>query len=187
MVGPVFILLVQTAVTKGFFFCFLAGLGTLVSDLAILILCLNGFRVFVSGTWVGIAGIAILLATGISLILSPKKQYFSMVNQQTITPASGTISFIHGFAINTFSPFVYLFWAGISVMLNERFTGTTNAYFFIVGMCLSISVFNILKVSLPRKITFLLTPSRIQIVSKLSGLFMLVFAAILGIKLVLEK
>ncbi len=96
---------------------------------------------------------------------------------------SGTFSFMQGFTINTFNPFVFAFWVGITVMMNERFKDTQNALIFIAGMSISSGALNVLKVMLPQKVKTLLSPRNLRIISQLCGAALVVFALLLGIQM----
>lgn len=161
----------------------LTAFGALTSDIVIFVFCLHGFRLADSDSWVWITGFIVLVVMGLNLLFRPKAHYLSISDKSSTTPMSGTFSFMQGFTINTFNPFVFAFWVGITVMMNERFKDTQNALIFIAGMSISSGALNVLKVMLPQKVKTLLSPRNLRIISQLCGAALVVFALLLGIQM----
>jgi threonine/homoserine/homoserine lactone efflux protein len=190
MIGPVFFLLVQISVSKGIFTGFLASIGALLSDIILLIFCMGGLNMaesgFFSEEWIGFAGVFILATTGLAIIFAPKLKQETTPFTNFSAPVSTTMAFVQGFSINTFNPFVFVFWTGVAGLIKERYDGYGNTYFFMAGLFTSISILNVLKVLLPHKIKILMTPKILYSISLLCGITLLLFALILGFRILWE-
>jgi threonine/homoserine/homoserine lactone efflux protein len=190
MIGPVFFLILQISISKGVFAGLLAGIGSLLSDVIILIFCMSGLNLagpgIFSEKWIGLVGVFIIAFTGLAIIFAPKLKHVTAPFTNFSAPVSTTMAFVQGFSINTFNPFVFVFWTGVAGMIKERYDGYGNTYIFMAGLFASISILNVLKVVLPHRVKILLTPKILYSISLLCGTALVLFASILGFRILWE-
>lgn len=139
LLGPIFVILIDTTLRYGARAGLVVGSGIWVSDV-LFIAAMFGFvnqlhPLFKDNSfqlWVGIAGGLLLILVGFFKI------YRS--NRQPWLSASGKFTrnlgfFGKGFAINTFNPFTFVFWFGV---MGSRVIGSPDANTGVLISCLSI-------------------------------------------------
>lgn len=139
LLGPIFVILIDTTLRYGARAGLVVGSGIWVSDvlfIAAMFAFVNQLHPLFKDNsfqlWVGIAGGLLLILVGFFKI------YRS--NRQPWLSASGKFTrnlgfFGKGFAINTFNPFTFVFWFGV---MGSRVIGSPDANTGVLITCLSI-------------------------------------------------
>lgn len=182
--GPIFVLLTQTAMDKGYKAGLGVGAGVWVSDFIYIYFCYRFVVTLESYAndpnikfWVGLIGGSLLVIFGIFLIINKKT-----LNHETVplTAKNYLENFSKGFAINTFNPFTPVFWLTIvSTYVIGKGTNTTETMvIFITIMCVII-VSDTVKVLLAEYIRDRLRPIHLHYVAVTSGSFLILFGLIM--------
>ena len=139
-VGPVFFVLLQTAIKKGFKEGALFAAGIITSDMMYFSLAFFGVRAF--GPYIKIElltpilGGLFVFGYGILLLFKDYRIHdensIKIIAEET-TPVR---TYIKGFLVNTISPSGFVYWLGIVSIVHERYDGRVDrlAAFFIACM-----------------------------------------------------
>ncbi|MEM7550105.1 MAG: LysE family translocator [Bacteroidota bacterium] len=179
MTGPVFFRLIQTSVNYGFRKALFFSFGVSFSDWIYATLAYFGLSSLLENEqvvfWMGKAGGGVLIALGISSL-------FTAFRRKAIeyeVGAKGFFSgntFLQGFLINIFSPFVIFFWVAIVTLGRVRFNIIdAELVYYLLGALSTILIMDTLKSYLADKIRNILTPKFLSIVNIIIGIALLVF------------
>ena len=178
--GPIFIMLTQTAIEKGWKAGLSVGAGVWASDLLYIFFCYK-FVTSITSTvnnptvkfWVTLIGGILLFGFGVFLILEKKelKQETVNLNAKNLT---GYIS--KGFIINTINPFTPVFWLTIvtTYVITEG-TGTQGTSILFGTIMMVIILSDTCKVILAQYIRKKLTSVHLHYISVISGAVLIIF------------
>ncbi len=184
LLGPIFIVLVQSSLESGSRAGLLAASGIWTSDIAIVALALgfiqnispyiqSGGFVF----WVGLTGGIVLIGVGMATfmkapVISFDRKKFSK---------SGIFGYwLKGFMVNTINPFTFIFWLStITAFVARRHLSQFEALLFTGSIIFTIMVTDSLKVFLAKLIRRRITPKLLSIINKIAGTALIVFGFIL--------
>lgn len=135
LVGPVFFMLINTSIKKGFLPASMLALGVVLSDAFYVVLTFYGSTLLIHlkeyDHQVGIAGGILILIFGIFTFIKKPSVHADALE---IVDDSKTriIDIIKGFTMNTLNPSALLFWLGVAgtITVNHRFTGSATAVFY---------------------------------------------------------
>lgn len=175
-VGPVFFLLLTTALEFGTKAGLAVALGIIISDITCVCLCYFGLAQFLnsetSSFYISIAGALLLIGMGISYLF--KKQ--EKVELKTdIKIASQSAFFIKGFLVNFVNPFVFMIWLGIIEYGESHTTNGQSLSIFLAGVLCGIFFIDAGKALLSKHIQPYVTPAVLNWIYKISSLVMLGF------------
>ncbi|WP_290701431.1 LysE family transporter [Lacinutrix sp.] len=192
MIGPVFFVLLETSVIKGFRAALAFDLGVIVADiLFIAIAYFSSFQLLENlsnqpglyvfgGTILAIYGFIIYFkkqkeeVIDTSQIVAPKTNYFSL--------------FIKGFFLNFINIGVLVFWLGIIIVVGPSLENDTNRFIIFFGtMITAYFVTDIFKILLAKQLKNKLTPKAIIKVKRFLGLILVICGTVLIIKGFLPK
>lgn len=187
LVGPLIVLLIQLSLEEGTISSLSAALGIWVSDTLFILAAhfgLGQLREIRSSLYfeeiVGSVGGLVLLAVGLAMWLR-KPPKFAKPGQRR-KPRLG-LSFLKGFAINTFNPFPVVFWSSVSVgiVYEEGLTGSavTALYGGIMG---TIIFTDAIKVFAARTLRRWLNPQHTRLVQRIGGVLLVLFGIGLWLK-----
>jgi len=153
LLGPIFIVLVQSSLEQGSKAGFLAASGIWFSDIVIVILSLRFVRKISpyvqSGGfvfWVGLMGGIVLIAVGIATFM---KRPVINFDQHKITRSGMFSHWMKGFMVNTINPFTFIFWlTTITTFVGRRQLTVGQAWLFTGAILFVIVVTDALKVLL---------------------------------------
>jgi threonine/homoserine/homoserine lactone efflux protein len=187
--GPVFFLLIQTSIDKGWKESLIFDAGVLLSDLIIILLAM--LLIFSLGVdidfqkpaikfWSTMLGAAILVVFGLALFFNPKKDIdpkrvegFEEVKKMN----SGKL-FLKGLGINFVNPSVFLIWFGAVPAVAAGFEGDhILVTSFFASTLVSYFVIDLGKIYAARKLKRFLTPKAITSFHQFSGIVFLGIAA----------
>lgn len=135
LVGPVFFMLINTSIKKGFLPASMLAFGVVMSDALFVLLTFYGstflFYLQEYNHIVGLSGGLLILTFGIFTYL---KKPSVNADALEIVDDSKTrmIDIVKGFTMNTLNPSALLFWLGVAgtITVNQKFTGTNTIVFY---------------------------------------------------------
>jgi threonine/homoserine/homoserine lactone efflux protein len=187
--GPVFFILIQTSIDKGWRESLIFDAGVLISDLIIIAIAM--MLIFSMGVninfqnpaikfWSTMLGAAILIIFGLVLVLNPKKDTkpINTSDLKQVAKLSSSSLFFKGLGINFLNPSVFLIWFGAVPAVAAGFEGEMNLVLtFFASTLVSYFVIDIGKIYAARKLKRFLTPNAITMFHRISGLIFLAIAA----------
>ncbi len=186
IMGPVFWVLLETSITKGFKAAVAFDLGVMFADVCFIGICyLGSFQLLEDeqnkqGLFV-LGGTILLLYGLFSWINRNKKSKDQPEIQESKENYFGLAA--KGFAINILNVGVFIFWGGVTIVSSpasgKSFTGFV-LFFSIV--LLSYFITDLLKISVANRFKSLLTGTGIVIVNSIVSLILIVSGAVLILK-----
>jgi threonine/homoserine/homoserine lactone efflux protein len=189
LVGPILFALLQTSIEQGFRAGWMVGLGIWISDLLFVLATYFGIYYVVALTnWsgfeltLGIVGGVILILFGIgALVLKPPT--LQGFEKKAVRFSSYFSLWLRGFLINTFNPFTFFFWIGMSAFLfSERNLQPDEARLFYGGLLGTLVLTDSLKVALAKLIRRWLKPVFIFWLRRIVGIALIVFGVVLMLR-----
>ncbi|MDX2190687.1 MAG: LysE family translocator [Bacteroidota bacterium] len=186
LIGPVFFLLIQTSIKRGFLPAFYTAIGVSLSDAMYVTITYLGLAQYSDNEWVikimGIGGGALLIAFGAYSIF--KKTAHAENSEIEFSKKDRLKYFLKGFTLNFINPGVFFFWIGAVgvASLDLEYYNNKVALFF---SCTVLTVFltDLLKIYLAQRLSDLLHDNVLKWLNRISGIALIVF----GLKLLLEK
>jgi len=192
MIGPVFFVLLETSVVKGFRAALAFDLGVIVADiLFIAIAYFSSFQLLENlsnhpGLYV--FGGTILAVYGFIIYFKkPKKEVIETM--KIVIPKTNYFRlFIKGFFLNFINIGVLVFWLGIIIVVGPSLDNDSNRFIIFFGtMITAYFATDILKILLAKQLKNKLTPKAIIKVKRFLGLILVVCGTVLIIKGFLPK
>ena len=180
LVGPIFIILIQTGIERGVRAGMSVGSGIWTSDLLIIL----GFYIFLKELkevvdnpefifWFGAVGGLILFLFGIYLATRKTVLDYTKVN---ISPLKFFGYWTKGFLVNTINPFTFIFWMGfITSFIISRQLDSKNSTLLLSSILLTIIITDASKVILAKLIRKKLNERTLSKINKLAGVVVSLF------------
>ena len=192
MIGPVFFVLLETSVIKGFRAALAFDLGVILADiLFIAITYFSSFQLLENlsnqpGLYV-FGGTILAIYGFIIYFKKPKKE--AIDTKQLSAPKTSYFTlFIKGFFLNFINIGVLVFWLGIIIVVGPSLDNNTNRFIVFFGtMITAYFVTDIIKILLAKQLKNKLTPQAIIKVKRFLGLILVVCGTVLIIKGFLPK
>lgn len=181
--GPVFFLLLDTSIKKGWRESLIFDAGVLLSDLLIILFAM--LLIFIMGIninfennkvqlWSTIFGVAILLAFGMALLLRPHKDTTpeeSRAELLSVRNLSDTGLFFRGLWVNLINPSVFLIWFAAVPAVAGGYKGDMKlvSIFFLSTLVFYFLV-DLAKIYAARKLKRFLTPLALTLFHRVSGI-----------------
>ncbi len=187
--GPVFFMLIQTSIDKGWKESLIFDAGVLLSDFiiiaaAMLIIFTLGVDVDFSNPriqfWSALIGAIILIVFGLILLLNPKKESMpiEVSDLKSVTKLNHSGLFFKGLGINFLNPSVFLIWFGSVPAVAGSFGGNMRLILtFFSSTMISYFVIDLVKIYTARKLKRFLTPKAITNFHRISGALFIAIAA----------
>ena len=187
--GPVFFMLIQTSIDKGWKESLIFDAGVLLSDFiiiaaAMLIIFTLGVDVDFSDHriqfWSALIGAIILIVFGLILLLNPKKESMpiEVSDLKSVTKLNHSGLFFKGLGINFLNPSVFLIWFGSVPAVAGSFGGNMRLILtFFSSTMISYFVIDLVKIYTARKLKRFLTPKAITNFHRISGALFIAIAA----------
>ncbi len=135
LVGPVFFMIINTSIKKGFLPASMLAFGVLLSDALFVALTYYGssFLIYVQeyNHLIGLCGGLLILSFGVFTFF--KKASVSAEALEVIDDSkTRVIDIIKGFTMNTLNPSALLFWLGVAgtISVKEHYTGIHALLFY---------------------------------------------------------
>ena len=186
IMGPVFWVLLETSITKGFKAAVAFDLGVMFADLCFIGICyLGSFQLLEDeqnkqGLFV-LGGTILLLYGLFSWINRAKKNKQNLDIQESKENYFGLAA--KGFAINILNVGVFIFWGGVTIVSSPASgkSFTTFVLFFSIVL-LSYFITDLLKISVANRFKSLLTGKGIVIVNSIVSLILVISGVVLILK-----
>ena len=187
--GPVFFMLIQTSIDKGWKESLIFDSGVLLSDFiiiaaAMLIIFTLGVDVDFSNPriqfWSALIGAIILIVFGLILLFNPRKKNSSSEIEEIkeVVKLNHSGLFFKGLGINFLNPSVFLIWFGAVPAVAGSFGGNMKLIFtFFSSTMISYFIVDLGKIYTARKLKRFLTPKAITNFHRISGALFIAIAA----------
>ncbi len=192
MIGPVFFVLLETSVTKGFRAAMVFDLGVIVADVFFIGLAyFSSFQLLENlsnqpGLFV--FGGMIITIYGVIIFLKKPKKNTSEASEIKFKKTNYLGLFVKGFLLNFINIGVLVFWLGVIIITGPGLENDFNRFLVFFGtMILAYFVTDLLKILLAKQLKRKLTPDRIVKVKKMLGLILIVCGLVLIVKGFLPK
>jgi len=192
MIGPVFFVLLETSVTKGFRAAVAFDFGVIVADVFFIGLAyFSSFQLLENlsnqpGLFV--FGGMIITIYGIIIFLKKAKKNTEEASELQFKKTNYLGLFIKGFLLNFINIGVLVFWLGVIIITGPGLENDVNRFLVFFGtMILAYFVTDLFKILLAKQLKKKLTPDRILKVKKLLGLILIICGLVLIIKGFLPK
>ena len=186
IMGPVFWVLLETSITKGFKAAVAFDLGVMFADVCFIGVCyLGSFQLLEDdqnkqGLFV-LGGTILLLYGLFSWINRNKKSKNQPEIQESKENYFGLAA--KGFAINILNVGVFIFWGGVTIVSSPASGKSfTNFVLFFSIVLLSYFITDLLKISVANRFKSLLTGKGIVIVNSIVSLILIVSGVVLILK-----
>jgi len=195
MTGPIFFIYIQVASEKGFRAALAVGIGAWLSDLLFILFVTLGVGSFISFIewegfkfWFALFGGIMLIVFGISTIYIANKKKLKIKNKIPVPNDKNYMNlFLKGFSINSFNPFVAIFWLGtmgiLTALVNNKIPDTNQKFNFFASIFSIVVITDIIKIYLSKKIKhFLKSPTSLYNLQKAIGIILIVLGTVLIIR-----
>ena len=186
IMGPVFWVLLETSITKGFKAAVAFDLGVMFADVCFIGICyLGSFQLLEDeqnkqGLFV-LGGTILLLYGLFSWINRAKKNKENLDIQESKENYFGLAA--KGFAINILNVGVFIFWGGVTIVSSPASGKSfTSFVLFFSIVLLSYFITDLLKISVANRFKSLLTGKGIVVVNSIVSLILIVSGVVLILK-----
>ncbi len=188
MIGPVFFMLIETSILKGFRAAFVFDLGVILADVLFLFLAYFGSRSVVNqvkdNPMLFYIGGIIMIIYGLIMFFLQKNKEIIQDEKLVIPPTSNYFQlFLKGFFLNFINIGVLGFWVALIVIYGAEFQMNNQKIFnFFSIVILSYLATDIGKILLAKKLRDKLTPAMIFKMKHLMGVILVGFGVFLFVK-----
>jgi threonine/homoserine/homoserine lactone efflux protein len=186
LVGPVFFLILNTSLHRGFTHGAQVAFGVMLSDALFIFIAYFGSNFILlldkHKSVAGIVASVLLLSFGIGILI--KKYTVPLESIQLNEKMKSPIVFIaKGFMLNAMNPSVLFFWIGVAgtVGAKEHYTIKHLLVFYPTILCTVFST-DLLKAYIAHKIKSVLTENLLTLINRISGVVLIGFAVYTFIK-----
>lgn len=177
LVGPIFILILEETIKNGKKAALMLAAGLWISDGSFALLAHFGLHTFlvdqdIDYRW-GFIAAFILIIVGISSIKNKK----SINTENKIRFVRSGNLFLKGFLINTFNPFVLLFWLGVATQVDYETESSTQLFY--IGLFFTVVSGDLLKIVFANKISQKLKPSHLANIRAIGGILLIIFGLVM--------
>ncbi|HCF04406.1 LysE family transporter [Flavobacterium sp.] len=189
MIGPVFFILLETSITKGFRAALAFDLGVVLGDVFFIgVAYLGSYRLISSlkdKPALFIFGGIVMVAYGIISFVKLKKQskiQYEAIEDEIIKKNYGSL-FVKGFFLNVINIGVLGFWLAIIISVGPKLEmQTPRMLTFFTSVILTYLVVDCLKIVLAKQLKSKLTPTNILKIKKGISIVLIVFGLVLMVQ-----
>ena len=186
MIGPVFFILIETSITKGFRAALTFDLGVVLGDIFFIgVAYLGSYRLIASlkdKPALFIFGGILMVAYGIISFIKLKKQakiQYESIDDEIIKKNYGSL-FIKGFFLNIINIGVLGFWLAIIISVGPKLEMKTSRMMtFFTSVIVTYLLIDCLKIVLAKQLKSKLTPTNIFKIKKGISIVLIVFGLVL--------
>jgi len=188
MLGPVFFMLIQTSIIKGFRAAFVFDIGVILADVAFLYLAYFGSRGVLEqvkdNPMLFYVGGVIMIAYGLIMYFLQKGKEIIQDETLVVTTSPNYFQlFLKGFFLNFINVGVLGFWIGMVVIYSTEFQMDNQKVFnFFAVVVLAYLATDIGKILLAKKLRKKMTPAFIFKMKHVMGVILVVFGIFLVLK-----
>lgn len=178
LVGPVFFLIINTAIKKGFLQAFYVALGVALCDVIFILVIYFGFYQFQNSYFntktLSFFGGVLLVIFGLMMVI--KKVKLEQIQELAFTKKDRLKYFVKGFLLNAINPSVILFWiAAVSATsIQLQYNGWHILVFFVACVATMLAS-DVLKIYLSVKLTSKITAQTLHFINVVSGIAMILY------------
>jgi len=181
LIGPVFFMLIKTAMNDGLREAYFLEAGIITSDISCIVLSYLGMvRILEDPENRKIATLAggiLLMVYGIMTFFSRKKNGMTVVQEKK---KKGTSLFLKGYFFNITNPSVIFFWVGTVGLTLSEFQGSSTLTFVHFASTIAVVfLFDLLKIYLAEKISRRATEKTLSLITVAAGVGILLFGLVL--------
>ena len=192
MIGPVFFVLIETSVTKGFRAAVILDVGVIIADIIFIgVAYFSSFQLLENlsnqpGLYV--FGGTILAVYGLIIFLKKTKRNDLKAQLSNSFKVNYTELFIKGFLLNFINVGVLIFWLGIIIVTGPSLENDINRFYVFFGsLIVAYFITDLFKILLAKQLKKRLTPKIILKIKKLLGIILLICGLVLISKGFLPK
>jgi threonine/homoserine/homoserine lactone efflux protein len=192
MIGPVFFVLIETSVTKGFRAAVAFDLGVIIADIIFIgVAYFSSFQLLENlsnqpGLYV--FGGTILAVYGLIIFLKKPKRNDLKAQLSKSFKVNYIELFIKGFLLNFINVGVLIFWLGIIIVTGPSLENDINRFYVFFGsLIVAYFITDLFKILLAKQLKKQLTPKIILKIKKLLGIILLICGMVLITKGFLPK
>ncbi|WP_299121304.1 LysE family transporter [uncultured Winogradskyella sp.] len=185
-IGPVFFVLLETSVTKGFTSALIFDLGVILADIVFILVIFKSTDTLLDkikdDPKLLVFGGVLLVIYGLISFIKTSKSFRSIVREHhriELPKKDYGKLFIKGFLLNFINIGVLLGWLGFIVIGTSITTSENGDVIFITTMLISYLVTDIFKIAAAKRLRSKLTPKRIFKTKKIVALVILGFGVVL--------
>ncbi len=193
MIGPVFFMLIQTSILKGFRAAFVFDLGVILGDVSFLLIAFFGSRIFIEriqdNPYLFMGGGVVMMVYGLLTFLK-KKEIPPVQDKKLVVKVSSNYLqlFINGFLLNFLNIGVLGFWLGMIVVYSARFSMDEHKIFLFFSLVVLFYLLtDVGKILLAKRLRSKMTPSRTFLMKRIMGVILMLFGLLLFAKAFLPK
>lgn len=184
LIGPVFLLLIETSIKKGFKTAFIMDIGMILSDILIIVVVYFGASDILKGVvenkYLGLAGGGLFVGFGISGFFNGNKKKQEIVS---FSKSNYSRYLFKGFLLNTINPSVLIFWlATVTFVIAQYHVNRNNVPSFFLCTIITIFTIDILKILAAVKIKKYMSLKFITTTGKVTSLILTAFGVFLLFK-----
>ncbi len=188
-IGPVFFVLIETSITKGFKSALIFDLGVIIADIIYIAIAFYSTSKIVEKikddpNFLIFGGIILAIYGLVSFLKVTKKTYRQIIKEHksvAIQKQYGQL-FIKGLLLNFINIGVLIGWLGFIVIANSMASTTEGVFIFLGTILASYFLTDIAKIVIAKKLKSKLTPKRIFKSKKLIALIILGFGILLVVQ-----
>lgn len=191
MIGPVFLLLIETSLTKGVKKAIIFDLGVILADILFIGGIAYGSSLFLSPKnvmWIYSIGGLLIVGYGLYNIASAKKKKLILAKDMELPQVNGSASvyFAKGFFMNFLNMGVMAYWLTTTVTLQATISGQPNekhlliAYF--VSTVATYFATDLFKIFTAQRIKKILTQEVLIKIERIVGFVLIIFGALLIVR-----
>ena len=186
MIGPVFFILLETSIIKGFRAALVFDLGVVLGDIIfIAIAYLGSYRLIQSlkdNSALFMFGGILMLAYGVISYISLRKEQkidTEIIDKEIIKKNYGSL-FMKGFFLNIINIGVLGFWLAIIISVGPKLNMQTSRMMtFFVTVILTYVLVDCVKIVLAKQLKTSLTPTNILKIKKVISIVLMIFGVVL--------
>ena len=192
MIGPVFFVLIETALIKGTKAALFFDVGVIVGDISFIFLAYLGTNRFLEklqdNPYLYVVGSLILIAYGCISYLQKNKaeEIPAEFKAQKLKKKAITSLAVKGFLLNFINIGVLGFWLGLLIVAGPKLNMETNRLVVFFGsVILAYFLTDVVKILIAKKLKSKLTPQNIAQAKKTTAVIIVTFGLILFVKAIL--
>lgn len=188
MIGPVFFMLIETSILKGFRAAFSFDLGVIIADIIFVLLAYFGSKPLLDNLennplFLKIGGL-LLMVYGIFYFFNTRQKDIIQDETIVINQSSNYLKlFFKGFFLNLINIGTLSFWLGLILVYGSQYQKNTKMLMVFFGtIILSYLSVDIFKILLAKKLRQNLTPTYVYKIKKAIAILLFIFGLVLFFK-----
>ncbi len=187
-IGPVFFVLLETSITKGFRAALIFDLGVVFADFVFILIAYFSTNQILQklkdDPGLFIFGGAVMLSYGIVSYIKEKKNYTKKldedIDEDNIQKNNYLGLFFKGFLLNFINIGVLAFWMGIIIVFGPKLNMEPNRIsLFIASIIITYFIVDIIKMLVAKQLKSRMTPYNIYKIKRLISIILMIFGGFL--------